>query len=245
MNCGVGAVVRGRSAGAGGARWRGGCRTRRGRRGARRSRRSADSGRARPLRVVRQDPRVEHVRVREHEVGAGPHGAPRVLRRVPVVGEIRSSGSGPRQLLQLGQLVLRERLRGKEVEDARVAARSGAPGGRAGCSRASCPTRSASPRPRGRPCRGARAPGPGACTAPRSRAPAAPPRPGDRRRRESGPSARGAPGTGGAPSRPARLRRRVGRSARRGRRAVPRAPPSRHILGVARERCQRSAIAVQ
>ena len=108
--------------------------------------------------------------------------------------------------------------------------RSGAPGEPGGCSRASCRTPSASPRPRGRPCRGRRAPWPGGCTAPRSRARPAHPRAGDQWCRESGPSARGAPGTGAAPSRPPRIRRRGGRSAGRGRRAVPRAPPSRRHL---------------
>ena len=69
-----------------------------------------------PLRVVRQDPRVEHVRVRQHHVGAGPDGAPRVLRGVPVVGVDAQLRQRPRQLLELRQLVLRERLRGEEVE---------------------------------------------------------------------------------------------------------------------------------
>ncbi len=133
-----------------------------------------------PLRVVRQDPRVEHVGVRQHHVGAGPDGAPGVLGRVPVVGVDAQLRQGARQLLELRQLVLRERLRGEEVERPRRRLASGEPGGPAGCSRASCRTRSASPRPRGRPCRGDRAPGPGGCTAPRSRAPAAHPRAGDR-----------------------------------------------------------------
>ena len=78
----------------------------------------------RPLRVVRQDPRVEHVGVAEHDVRARPDGAPRVLRRVAVVGEDADVGSGGlvhvrRQLVKLGQLVLREGLGREQVDGAR------------------------------------------------------------------------------------------------------------------------------
>jgi hypothetical protein len=71
-----------------------------------------------PLGVVREDPRVEHVGVGEHEVGARPHRPPRVLRRVAVVGEHPQVGQGLRQLGELGELVLREGLRREEIEDA-------------------------------------------------------------------------------------------------------------------------------
>ncbi len=74
----------------------------------------------RPLRVVRKDPGVEHVGVRQDEVRARAHRAPRVLRRVAVVGEHPHLGQLPGERLQLGQLILGERLRRKEVEDARV-----------------------------------------------------------------------------------------------------------------------------
>ena len=41
----------------------------------------------RPTRMVRQDARVQHVRVAQHHVRAGAHRAPRVLGRVAVIGE--------------------------------------------------------------------------------------------------------------------------------------------------------------
>ena len=72
-----------------------------------------------PLRVVRQDPRVEHVGIREHHVGPGPDRAPRVLRRVPVVRVDPERRQGARQLLELRQLILREGLRGEEIEGPR------------------------------------------------------------------------------------------------------------------------------
>ena len=67
----------------------------------------------RPLRVMRQDPRVQHVGIRQHEIRARPHRAARVLRRVAVVGEHPHLGQLPGELLQLGELVLGQRLRGK------------------------------------------------------------------------------------------------------------------------------------
>ena len=74
----------------------------------------------RPLRVVRQDARVQHVGVGQHEVGARAHRAPRVLRRVAVVGEHPHVGQGLGELVQLRELVLGERLGRKQVEDARL-----------------------------------------------------------------------------------------------------------------------------
>ena len=71
-----------------------------------------------PLRVVRQDPRVEHVRVGEDEVGPRAHRAPRVLRRVAVVGEHAEVGQALGELGELGELVLGERLGGEEIEHA-------------------------------------------------------------------------------------------------------------------------------
>ena len=40
----------------------------------------------RPARMVRQDARVQHVGIAEHDVRAGADGAARILRRVAVVG---------------------------------------------------------------------------------------------------------------------------------------------------------------
>ncbi len=74
-----------------------------------------------PLRVVRQDALVEHVGVRHHDVRARPDRLARVLRRVSVVGE--RADVGPDLLdhgVQLGELVLRQRLRREQVESARV-----------------------------------------------------------------------------------------------------------------------------
>ena len=78
----------------------------------------------RPPRMVRQDARVHHVRIAQHQVRARPDRPPRVLRRVAVVGEhadllaakLRGEGFGHR--LQLGELILRERLGGKQIQRA-------------------------------------------------------------------------------------------------------------------------------
>ena len=76
---------------------------------------------ARPLRVVRQDAGVQHVRVREDDVAAFANGFARVAGRVAVVGEdaeliVEARG----EVVELGELILRERLGGEEVEGARV-----------------------------------------------------------------------------------------------------------------------------
>ena len=77
----------------------------------------------RPARMVRQDARVDHVGIAQHHVRAAADGAARVLRRVAVVGEDADlQFVGPRQparqLVQLGQLVLRQRLGRKEIQRA-------------------------------------------------------------------------------------------------------------------------------
>src|SRR3989441_9246660 len=73
----------------------------------------------RPFRMVREDPRVEHVGVRQHEIRPRADGTPRVLGRVAVVGEHPHLGQALRQRLELRELVLGERLRREEIEDAR------------------------------------------------------------------------------------------------------------------------------
>ena len=67
-----------------------------------------------PLGVVGQDALVEHVGVGDHDVGAGADGLAGVLRGVAVVGE--GADVGPQGLdggVELGELVLGQRLRGK------------------------------------------------------------------------------------------------------------------------------------
>jgi hypothetical protein len=74
----------------------------------------------RPLGVVRQDAPVQHVRVGHHHVAAIAQDAPRLGRRVAVVGEgLEVVSQGADQLAELGHLVLRERLGGVEVEGPR------------------------------------------------------------------------------------------------------------------------------
>ena len=109
----------------------------------------------------------------------------RVLRRVAVVGEHADLGAGALvhvlgELVQLGELILRERLGRKQVQRARRRDPAGSRSGPARCSRASCPTPSAWSRRRcGRRARARRRP-PGACRAARCRAPRARPAAADR-----------------------------------------------------------------
>ena len=78
----------------------------------------------RPARMVRQDARVHHVGIAEHEVGARPDRAAGVLRRIAVVGEdadlARRCLTLDRlaQRLQLGELILRQRLGRKQIQRA-------------------------------------------------------------------------------------------------------------------------------
>ena len=74
----------------------------------------------RPLRVMGQDPRVHHVGIGQHQVGARPHGPPGILRRVAIVGEHSQFRKGLRDLFQLGELVLGQGLGRKEIEHACV-----------------------------------------------------------------------------------------------------------------------------
>ena len=88
----------------------------------------------RPSRMVRQDARVQHVGIAQHDMRAAANRPPRILRRVAVVGEdadgTRLVGRDPlgiglghaedlHELVQLGELILRERLRRKEIQRAR------------------------------------------------------------------------------------------------------------------------------
>jgi hypothetical protein len=86
--------------------------------------------------VMRQDPLVQHVGIRHHDVRLRPDGLPSILRRVAAVGEggdvlaqrldgrvARASPSGeatPGLGLKLGKLILSQRLGGEEVQRPRV-----------------------------------------------------------------------------------------------------------------------------
>ena len=75
----------------------------------------------RPLRVVRQNPRVQHVRVRQHHVPALANRFPRVRRRVAIVCKHSEAIIQPRgQIVEFGKLVLRQRLGREEVKCSRV-----------------------------------------------------------------------------------------------------------------------------
>ena len=70
-----------------------------------------------PLRVVRQDARVQHVRVRDDDVARLAHLATRIARRVAVVRERADIDAQVRdEAVQLLHLVLRQRLCREEVE---------------------------------------------------------------------------------------------------------------------------------
>ena len=71
----------------------------------------------RPLGVMGQDPLVEHVRVGDDDVAVRAHRLARVAGRVAVEGVgANAEVAGRVQLQDLGDLVLRERLGGEEVE---------------------------------------------------------------------------------------------------------------------------------
>ena len=78
----------------------------------------------RPARMVRQDARVHHVRIAEHDVRLAADRAPRIRRRVAVVGEHANLNVGIardqlRERVQLRQLVLRQRLGREQIQRAR------------------------------------------------------------------------------------------------------------------------------
>ena len=77
-----------------------------------------------PARMVRQDARVEHVGIAQDDVRARADGAARILRRVAVVGvhaDVLAAefADRARELVQLRHLILRERLRRKQIQRAR------------------------------------------------------------------------------------------------------------------------------
>ncbi len=143
-----------------------------------------------PLRVVRKDGRVEHVRVADHDLpGRSNHAAHR-WRSVAVIGaglEVQLGGLG--QGAELDQLVRGQGLGGEQVQGPRRVVAGDGVENRAGCSRGSCPRRWGSPRRRspaavpmpGRP--------PGESTALPRRGPGA-----RRRAADRGPRARGMAG---------------------------------------------------
>ena len=78
----------------------------------------------RPARMVRQHARMQHVGVAEHDVRTRADRTARILRRVAVVGEDADLHTGRMvdvlaELVQLGELVLCERLGGEQVQRAR------------------------------------------------------------------------------------------------------------------------------
>src|SRR4029079_3069934 len=75
----------------------------------------------RPSRMMRQYPGVNHVRVAQHDVRTPAKGASRILRRVAIVVkhpdlEIVPPRQVIGQVMQLGELILRERFCRKQVE---------------------------------------------------------------------------------------------------------------------------------
>ncbi len=70
---------------------------------------------------MRQNPAVQHVGIGQHHVRTLPNCAPRILRRVAVVGErayLRSHGIHGR--LKLVQLILGQRLGREQIQGARA-----------------------------------------------------------------------------------------------------------------------------
>ena len=70
-----------------------------------------------PLGMVGKDARMEHIRIGDYDVPLSPNRLPGILRGVPIVGE-GSNGCpyGIDKLLELGHLILRERLCGEEID---------------------------------------------------------------------------------------------------------------------------------
>jgi hypothetical protein len=70
-----------------------------------------------PLRVVGKDSCMEHVRVGDHNIPAGPDGLTGILRSISIIGE-RSDRffDSLDEILEFNHLVLGESLGGKEVK---------------------------------------------------------------------------------------------------------------------------------
>ena len=145
----------------------------------------------RPARVVRQDARVQHVGIAEHQVRARPNRPPRVLRRVAVVGEhadLRSAREPCERLAQSPAARRADPARAPWSETDRARGSTDPAGSSAGparCSRASCPSGRRDRRRRGGRRARARSLRPDACRAVRCRATRAPPGDGRRARRET------------------------------------------------------------
>ncbi len=96
-----------------------------------------------PLGVMRQDRRVEHVRVGHHDLPGGSDRRPDRRRRVAVVGRGRDRQTGGgRQLAELGDLVLAERLGREQQQRPRRGVVGDGLHDRQRIAQASCPTRS-------------------------------------------------------------------------------------------------------
>ncbi len=78
----------------------------------------------RPAGMMRQDARMQHVGIAEHDMRPPANRPARILRRVAVVGEhgdrlVRLLLDRLAQAVQLGQLILRERFRREQIQGAR------------------------------------------------------------------------------------------------------------------------------
>src|SRR5689334_14195020 len=75
----------------------------------------------RPARVVREDARMQHVRIGQYHMAFFADGLARVSGRISIVGEYTKAMIEPLiQVIEFGELVLCKRLCGKKVERARV-----------------------------------------------------------------------------------------------------------------------------
>jgi len=71
---------------------------------------------ARPARVVRQNSRVQHVRIRQDDVPLLADGLAGIARRVAVIREDAKPVFEPLvQVVELGELILRQRLGRKKI----------------------------------------------------------------------------------------------------------------------------------
>ncbi len=67
--------------------------------------------------MVRQNSRMQHIRISEHHMPALPNRPPRIPRRIPIVSKHPKRFRKPRtQIMQLRKLVLRQRLGRKNIK---------------------------------------------------------------------------------------------------------------------------------